>query len=174
MNWTQLLKSEVEHNYATAEKLLEKVEPDSLNWKPATGSNWMTVSQLLKHLTEACGMGCKGFVTGDWGMPEGVNPADLPPEEMLPPAEKMPGIGSIEEAKRLLAKDKVLALQMIDQAGEDALSNRIVAAPWSPAVQLPLGRYLLMMARHLDMHKSQLFYYLKLQGKPVNTGDLWG
>lgn len=27
---------------------------------------------------------------------------------------------------------------------------------------------------HLDRHKSQLFYYLKLQGQPVNTADLWG
>jgi hypothetical protein len=23
-------------------------------------------------------------------------------------------------------------------------------------------------------HAGQLFYYLKLQGKPVNTGHLWG
>jgi hypothetical protein len=27
---------------------------------------------------------------------------------------------------------------------------------------------------HLAQHKGQLFYYLKLQGKPVNTTDLWG
>jgi len=30
------------------------------------------------------------------------------------------------------------------------------------------------MIQHLDRHKVQLFYYLKLQGKPVNTADLWG
>jgi hypothetical protein len=30
------------------------------------------------------------------------------------------------------------------------------------------------MLGHLTQHKGQLFYYLKLQGKPVNTGDLWG
>jgi hypothetical protein len=30
------------------------------------------------------------------------------------------------------------------------------------------------MVTHLDVHKSQLFYYLKLQGKPVNTAHLWG
>jgi hypothetical protein len=27
---------------------------------------------------------------------------------------------------------------------------------------------------HLQQHKGQLFYYLKLQGKPVNTEHLWG
>jgi hypothetical protein len=41
-------------------------------------------------------------------------------------------------------------------------------------VKLGLGRYLLQMVQHLDRHKGQLFYYLKLQGKPVNTADLWG
>jgi len=37
-----------------------------------------------------------------------------------------------------------------------------------------LGHHLLQMVEHLNSHKSQLFYYLKMQGKPVNTGDLWG
>jgi uncharacterized damage-inducible protein DinB len=63
---------------------------------------------------------------------------------------------------------------MIDQAGEDDLANRSMSAPWAPGVEYPLGRHLLQMVQHLDRHKGQLFYYLKLQGKPVNTGDLWG
>ncbi|MDE0394080.1 MAG: hypothetical protein OYK82_04805, partial [Gammaproteobacteria bacterium] len=29
------------------------------------------------------------------------------------------------------------------------------------------------MIWHLAQHKGQLFYYLKLQGKPVNTMHLW-
>lgn len=174
MNWTQLLKNEIESTYATTERLLEKVDPDSLHWKPESGSNWMTVGQLLKHITNACGGGCKGFVTGDWGLPAGVKLEDLSPEEMLPPAEKMPGIESVEEAKKLLSEDKAVALQMIDQAGEDDLANRQVAAPWAPGVKYALGRHLLQMVQHLDRHKGQLFYYLKLQGKPVNTVDLWG
>jgi len=174
MNWTQLLKSEIESTYSSTERLLDKVEPGSLDWKPESGSNWMTVRQLLMHITNACGAGCKGFITGDWGLPAGVKLEDLPPEEMLPPAEKMPGIESVEKAKKSLAEDKVIALQMIDQAGEEALSNKEVAAPWAPGVRFPLGRHLLQMIQHLDKHKGQLFYYLKLQGKPVNTGDLWG
>ena len=173
MNWTQLLKSEVESTYASTTRLLDKVDPASLDWKPASGLNWMTTGQLLMHLTNSCGAGCKGFVTGDWGLPEGVNMADLPPEEMMPPAEKLPTIESVEKTKQLLSEDRALALQMIDQAGEEALANREVAAPWVPAVKLTLGHYLLQMVQHLDKHKSQLFYYLKLQGKPVNTGDLW-
>lgn len=174
MNWTRLLKDEIESTYTTTTRLLERVDANSLDWKPASGSNWMTVGQLLKHIANSCGGGCKGFVTGDWGLPPGVKAEDLPPEEMLPPAEKLPAIGSVEETKTLLAEDKAVALQMIDQAGENDLATKNVAAPWAPRVEYSLGRHLLQMVQHLDRHKGQLFYYLKLQGKPVNTVDLWG
>lgn len=174
MNWTQLLKDEIENTYSTAASLLDKVDPDSLAWKPRSGGNWMTIGQLLKHISNACGAGCKGFVTGDWGLPAGMKLEDLPPEEMLPPAEKLPSIEGVGEARKLLSEDKALALQMIDEAGESDLANRRVAAPWAPAEEFVLGRHLLHMVQHLDRHKGQLFYYLKLQGKPVNTVDLWG
>jgi hypothetical protein len=164
----------METAYATTARLLHQVDADSLGWKPASGSNWMTVGQLLKHITNGCGAGCKGFVTGDWGLPAGTKLEDLPAEEMLPPAEKLPSVNSVEEAEKLLAEDKDIALRMIDQAGESALANREIAAPWAPDVRYALGRHLLQMVQHLERHKSQLFYYLKLQGKSVNTADLWG
>ena len=174
MNWTELLKTEIEATCATTEKLLDSVDPDSLDWKPESGDNWMTVGQLLMHIANSCGGGFKGFVTGDWGMPEGMKLEDLPPEEMLPPAEKMPAVESVEEARKLLSDDKALALRMVNQAGEDDLVNKEIPTPWAPDVAKPLGYHLLSMVQHLDRHKSQLFYYLKLQGKPVGTPELWG
>ncbi len=174
MNWTQLLKDEMESTYSATARILDKVSPDSLDWKPKSGGNWMTVGQLLMHLAASCGAGCKGFVTGDWGLPAGVKMQDLPPEEILPPAEKMPAIGSVQEARKLLLEDKALALRMIAQAGENDMNNKKLAAPWAPGAEFALGWHLLQMVKHLDRHKAQLFYYLKLQGKPVDTGDLWG
>jgi hypothetical protein len=174
VNWTQLLKNEIETAYTTTASLLDRVDPDSLGWKPESGSNWMTVGQLLKHITNACGAGCKGFVTGDWGLPAGRKLEDLSPEETTPPAEQMPVVESVEQARKLLFEDKTVALQMIDRAGENDLANKEIAAPWAPGAPFALGRHLLQMVQHLDRHKSQLFYYLKLQGKSVNTADLWG
>lgn len=174
MNWTELLRTEVETVYGTTMRLLDKVDPNNLEWKPASGSNWMTVGQLIQHICNACGAGCKAFVTDDWGLPAGKKTEDLLPEEVLPPAEKLPTVKNVDEAKRLLAEDKAIALQIIDKTGENDLANRAMAAPWAPDVSLPLGRHLLQMIQHLDRHKSQLFYYLKLQGKSVNTEDLWG
>jgi uncharacterized damage-inducible protein DinB len=169
----ELLKNEIEHTFGVTNKLMDLVDENQLDWKPSTGSNWMTTGQLLRHITDACGAAIRGFVTGDWGMPEDVDMSQLPPEEMLPPAEKFPTVGSVAEAKKLLAEDKQVALDMLAKCSEEDLSTKIATAPWDPT-ELVLGHRLLQMVGHLNQHKGQLFYYLKLQGKPVNTVHLWG
>ncbi len=173
MNWTNLLTNEIESVYHAALGLVDFVDEDKLVWKPATGSNWMTTAQLLMHLTNACGAGMKGLITGDWGLPEGMDINNIPPENMLPPAEKMPAIGSATEVRRLLESDRLCALDMIAKAGEERLASEQLATPWNP-VRLLLGYQFLLMVKHLDQHKAQLFFYLKLQGKPLHTGHLWG
>jgi hypothetical protein len=168
MNWTEMLASEIDTTYRATEGLVRMVDDDRLDWRPATGSNWMSTGQLLEHLTTACGFCCKGFTTGEWGMPEGASA-----DEMLPSAEKLPSARSVAETLSKLAADKRTALDMLGKAGEKDLAGRKVAAPWDPT-EKPLGRQFLMSVQHLAQHKGQLFYYLKLQGKPVHTGDLWG
>jgi hypothetical protein len=169
MNWTELLRTEIDSTYRVTQALMDLVDDDRLDWKPASGSNWMTTGQLLCHLTDACGASMRGFVTGEWGMPEG-----MPAEDMLPPAERLPTVGSVQEAKSLLADDQKLALEVLARCSEERLANELVAAPWNPANPRALGYQLLSMVVHLAQHKGQLFYYLKLQGKPVHTGHLWG
>ena len=172
MNWKELLKSEIENAYRVTEGLLALVDEDNLDWKPSPKNNWMKVSQLLHHISNSCGYGIRGFVTGDWGLPEGIKAENLSPEEMLPPAEKLPTLNSVKEARELLAKDKKLALKMLAECSEEKLANMTARAPWDPTDMI-LGQRFLQMVAHLNSHKSQLFYYLKLQGKPVNTGHLW-
>ncbi len=174
MNWTDLLTSEIEMTYKVTDSLLDLVDDDALDWKPSSGSNWMTTGQLLKHITEACGAAFRGFVTGDWGwgLPEGTDINDLSPEEMLPPAEALPTIGSVDEAKQALDADKQLALAMLAQTPPEGFEEP-TTAPWD-ASEMELGHRLLQMVEHLKQHKAQLFYYLKIQGKPVNTSQLWG
>lgn len=171
--YKQLLHGAIEYNYAVAENLLNKVEDSKLAWTPESGSNWMTTGQLVMHVTNACGSSIKGFVTGDWGMPEGMDMADLAPDQMLPPAEALPTVENIAQAKKLLAADKALALEMLNSVSEEQLATQISTAPWD-TMEIPLGQRMLQMVDHLKQHKGQLFYYLKLQGQPVNTGDLWG
>jgi hypothetical protein len=175
MTFTELLNHWIAEAYKSTDGLMKLVDDADLSWKPATGTNWMTTGQVLHHLTNACGACCRGFATGDWGMPEGVEMRDLPPEQMLPPAETLPAVASVAEARRLLEKDRLLALRVVKDAGETRLENEMVAAPWDPpGMQSRLGEQMLGMVSHLLHHKSQLFYYLKLQGKNVNTMHLYG
>ncbi len=176
MNWSQLLYAEMTETYAVTDKIMGMLEDKDLEWKPTTGENWMTVGQLLMHLTNSCGMCCRGFVTGDWGMPEMPDDACEQDsyEAMLPKAEQMPTIGSVAEARNLLAADRKVAFEMLEAAGEEKLGNEKIAAPWDPENERTLGHHLLHMNYHLAIHKAQLFYYLKLMGRKVDTMTLWG
>jgi hypothetical protein len=174
MSWTELLRRELDSTYKITDNLIAMVDDDALDWKPSTENNWMTTGQVLRHIVESCGLAFKGFVAGDWSMPEGVDMSDLEPDEMLPPAEKLPTVGSVAEARKMLADDKKLALEMLGKCSEEDLQTRDAPAPWDPSDKMILGHRLLEMVSHVDHHKMQLFLYLKLQGKPVNTGHLWG
>jgi len=161
VNWTDLLKSEAESAYLAAEGLMDLVDADKLAWKPEPGA-WMSTSELLRHLTNACGWCCERFVSDTWlEVMEGKAPS--------PPTD----VETVDEAKRLLAEDKALTLRLIEETGEEALAERSMSAPWDPTPR-PLGQHLLDMIAHLTQHKGQLFYYLKLQGKPVTTWTLYG
>jgi hypothetical protein len=167
-----LLKEETEEAYRATEGLMAMVEDKDLNWKPATGENWMTMGQLLQHLTFACGACFKGFATGDWGVPP-EDMENMSPDDMLPPAEKLPTTESVKAAQDALAADKKTAFEILAEVGEKRLNNDPAPAPWDPR-EIPLGQRLLSMVGHLNNHKAQLFYYLKLQGKPVNTMHFYG
>ncbi len=173
MQWKEMLRLELESAYRTTQGLMDLSEGSDLEWKPSATNNWMTTGQLLMHLSNVCGGGMRGFATGDWGLPEGMDLADIPPEEILRPAEKLPSIGSVKEAKAKLAEDKALAVRTLDGCSEEQLVNQIARACWDE-FEFVLGHRFLQMVQHLNLHKAQLFYYLKLQGRPVNTSHLWG
>ncbi len=173
MSLAQVLLEEMENNYKVTEKLFNLVEPGQLGWKPPTGSNWMTVGQLLMHCSQAGGVAVRAFVTGDWGLPEGVDIKDIPPEEMLPPAEKLPTVESVDQALRLLAEDREIGIATLKGLNEAELLEKRFCAPWG-GLEFTLFQHCLHMIEHLAQHKGQLFYYLKLLGKDVKTGDLWG
>jgi uncharacterized damage-inducible protein DinB len=178
MNWTELLKSEANVAYDATFGLIDFLEESDLSWKPASGENWMTVGQLLKHIADACGYCCRAFVTGQWGQPaQEVSEAarvEMSDEATLPLAENMPAVENIAQAKSLLQADREIALAAIEEAGEEALAMRRTSAPWNPDSQVILGQRLFSMIAHLLQHKGQLFYYLKLMGRDVNTVHLWG
>ncbi len=171
MNWTELLNREVGGTFNATYGLVGMLDDKALGWKPSSGDNWMTVGQLLEHLTIACGFCMRGFVTGQW-CPDERSQEQMDAGEMMPPAEKLPSAPSVADALKRLKEDEKLAYEMIKKAGDQRMNTEQVTAPWG--MQGLLGNMMLDMVGHLASHKAQLFYYLKLMGKPVNTFTLYG
>lgn len=172
MNFTDLIRREMEAGYKAADGLMALVKDGDLNWKPATGSNWMTVGQVMLHLVTSCGFCMRGFVSGQWdppaelGYPQG--------KEGMLTAEELPTARSVAWARDYLTKDRQAGLDALAEAGEEALCSRRTSAPWDPGADRLLGHHCLQMVTHLNIHKAQLFYYLKLMGRDVNTLHMWG
>lgn len=162
MAWKEILGELVKDAYRAAEGLLDLVSDTELDWKPKGGENWMAVGQLIEHMTDSCGSLMKRFAIGDWDFP------DMPEN-----VEDFPSVASVAEGKEKLTADQQVALDTIAGLSEQDLADRMVQAPWGKKAY-PLGFQLSEMISHLESHKAQLFYYLKLQGKPVHTGHLWG
>ena len=174
MTLKNILLNESEGVYIITEKLFARVSDNELQWTPTTGKNWMTVGQLLMHCASfGCGKAVKGFVKGDWGLPDGTKIEDLGAEDHVPSKSVLTSVESVEEAIEALEEDKKLTINCISEVNEKELLNKSFTAPWG-GQELTLFQHLLQMIAHLTQHKGQLFYYLKLMGKDVNTKDLWG
>lgn len=170
MSLSEILQQDAATMYRAAAGLFDRV--DDLDWKPATGENWLTTRQLLRHTAEACGHTMKGFLTGEWGMDTDTSPEDAPAEGMLPPAESYPAVDSLEEARERLAEDRETCMELLSELSDERLLGERSAPPWG-GPERTLLQHLQECIWHLGQHKGQLFYYLKLQGKDVNTMDLW-
>jgi len=66
MHWRDLIQGEMEEAYRATAGLMDLVDEEQLAWKPEAGENWMSTSELLRHLTNACGWCCENFVNECW------------------------------------------------------------------------------------------------------------
>ena len=160
MNTTELLKARLAGALKASQGLVALVDADRLDWKPESGENWMTTGQLLAHLQSACGSVAQAFVTENFA-------------PLMVEMDEPPTATDLAAVQAALTADGELTLAMIDQAGETDLLERTTSAPWNPQPRV-LAEQIGECIDHLNTHKTQLFYYLKLQGKPVHTGHLWG
>jgi len=172
MKWKQLLDHELDETYRSSRNLIQLLRESDLDWKPSSGSNWMDVAQLLMHMTTACGVPTAEFVNGCDGSPEDLEANQLTLEDMLPPAEHMPRVHTIAEALQLLEKDRLMAIAALKSCPEEQLEHNTITTLWDNTPR-PLGYRILQMTGHLSQHKTQLFYYMKLMGYPVNTRSLY-
>ena len=173
MKWKELLSDEIVYSYTVTDHLISLVRDDELDWKPEHGSNWMSMGQLLMHMTDACGSTFEGLISGAWDIREEFPVNELEPRQIFPPSYKLPSVNRVADARKLLANDKKLALKSLKKCSEEDLTRKYAPAPWTRNPMI-LGQRLLHMIFHLNQHKGQLFYYLKLTGRQVSTCELYG
>lgn len=146
--------------YRPAESMLKMVPADKLEWKP--GLTFMTMGQLICHLSAGIGGELRMLITGNWpsmeemekGMQQGAMPKC-----------------NVEEALAALEKDKAALREVLSGVSEEDFANKIVSVPWGWNAKMELMA--LNFRDHFITHKMQLFTYLKLLGFPVNTSTLY-
>ena len=145
--------------YRPAISLIKMVPADRLDWKP--GPTFMTLGQLICHLSDGIGTELRMLITDSWPKPP-------EPSEGAPPP--MPSC-SAQEALAKLEKDQETLRAVLASVTEEEFADQIVSVPWGKQSKLELMA--LDFREHFTNHKMQLFTYPKLLGYPVNTQTLY-
>jgi hypothetical protein len=146
--------------FKPTESLLKMVPVDKLDWKP--GPTFMTMGQLIHHLSGGLGAELQMLITGNWPKMEEM--------EASMQQEKMPAC-TVQEALANLEKDKTVLREVLAAVTEEDFKNKIVSVPWGWKSRMELMA--LNFRDHFIHHKMQLFTYLKMLGLPVNTNTLY-
>ncbi len=146
--------------YRPAKTLLEMVPEGRLGWAP--GEKFMTLGQLICHLSLGLGDGIRLLQTGQW-------PTE---EEMLTgmKQENLPSCG-VKEALERLEADKAVLREALAAISERDFTERVVSVPWGMKGKFEI--LAISFYEHFTNHKMQLFTYLKLLDLPVNTQTLY-
>lgn len=150
----------VMHAFKPAMTLIKMVPADKLDWRP--GPKFMSLGQLLCHMSSGVGESLQALHTGRWPsmdeMSEGMK------------QENLPSCG-VEEALEKLEADKQVLRAVLDEVSETDFAARVVSVPWGFQGKFEL--LALSFLEHFTNHKMQLFTYLKLLDRPINTQTLY-
>jgi hypothetical protein len=146
--------------YKPVEAMLKMVPADKLGWRP--GPSFMSLGQLIFHLSGGLGAELRMVITGDW--PKMDNMEEAMKLENLP-------FCTVTEALAKLEEDKNMLRTTLDSVTEEEFANKVVSVPWG--WKSKMERMSLDFREHFVNHKMQLFTYLKLLGFPVNTNTLY-
>ncbi len=138
--------------------MLKMVPADKLDWKP--GPSFMTMGQLICHLSGGIGTELRMAIANSWPKPEEMS------YEM-----KQPPTCNVQEALAKLEKDKTTLREVLSGLTEEDFAGKIVKVPWG--WEFKMEKMALEFRDHFVHHKMQLFTYLKLLGLPVNTETLY-
>lgn len=140
--------------------LIRKAASTDLNWRPR--DDMMSTGQVMYHLSEGIAEGLRCLQTGQWPFSQ---------DTMLPTLDQIKTVASAEEALSALEKDRVEIEKLLDQLTDQEFATKHVDTPWGMSGSF--WRVAFSFVEHWKMHKMQLFLYLRIQGLPLNTADLY-
>ncbi len=146
--------------YRPAESLIKMAPADKLDWQP--GPKFMTLGQVICHLSDGVGGSLNMLVSGSWPKPEEM-------EESMK-QDAMPSC-TVEEALAKLEKDRETLREVLAGVTEEDFANKVLSTPWG--WESKMEQMALNFREHFTTHKMQLFTYLKLLGFQVNTNTLY-
>ncbi|MBI4641582.1 MAG: DinB family protein [Candidatus Tectomicrobia bacterium] len=143
-------RSQVERLHKLTKKLMS-LAPDQPDWKP--GENFMSLGDLLNHLS-----GINRAIIRSVKGPDAVPPVG--PDKAV----------TAQAAISRMEEGFAAAIKVLDELPESDYLNKEVE---TQIYKGPLYGMLSRIVEHQTNHKMQLFFYLKLLGKPVNTQTLY-
>lgn len=151
MNQTERFIIELRQETEATGRLLERVPPDKLSWKPHPKS--MSLGQLALHIA---------------GLPGGI--AELLDERIREvPFIPLPEAESVEEILSALDQNTALAEARIRGWGDSGLAEIwTLTSDGVPVLETPrIEMVRSLMLNHWYHHRGQLTVYLRLLGVPV-------
>jgi hypothetical protein len=158
--FSSLLLAKVREQIALLDRLIDLVPRDKLDWRPCASA--FRTDELLGHLLECLAGFCAAL--------SALNPEQLTHFERLRQLPVNHRCGA-EEARQRIRQYAAHIEEGFGLIRDQDLARRVptvFAEGGEAGLTLLLGNL-----EHLINHKYQLFFYLKLMGVPVSTGDLY-
>ncbi len=153
----------MQRTQAPLKNMVEMIPEDKLDWAP--GEGFMTVGQVLKHLTENWCV-VEMMARNEWRFSNMEEMAEALKLGNMPTCTKA-------EAWSAMEQDLNNAVDYIEhELSEEDFFNKEISAPWGFKGQI--WKAVLLAKEHLVNHKMQLHIYMKQLGLPVNTETLYG
>ncbi|MFH1861982.1 MAG: DinB family protein [bacterium] len=152
--------AEYDNELRPLRNLVQKTEGTDLNWRPRV--DMMSTGQVIYHITEGIAEGLRCLLTGNW---------PFTAETMLPTVDQIKSVVSVKEGLAALEKDRTETEQVLQELSDQEFASKYVETPWG--YNGNMWRISLFFLEHMKMHKMQLFLYLRIQGLPISTMDLY-
>lgn len=132
-----------------------KVRPDLLDYRPREGMR--STLELLQYTSHLAKGSLRGIILGNWDS-----------EKRQAEAKKV----TLENFSQAMDAQIDEIRSILSEASDEDLQNKEIQFPWGGSTLVGIG-IINSALKFLTAYKMQLFLYLKINGIPLATPNLW-